>query len=101
MRRPRADRPSIASRVAGWLARRGSFAWELEVLNRQTDERDELPAPLREAIERVLAEYAGMFTGDDADEGEIDPGLENLAWEYGRLTGWNANTELDGGEWAW
>jgi hypothetical protein len=42
-----------------------------------------------------------MFTGDDADEGEIDPGLENLAWEYGRLTGWNANTELDGGEWAW
>lgn len=101
MRRPRADRPSIASRVAGWLAGRGSLTWELEVLNRQTELGDQLPRELRNAIERVLVEYAGMFTGDESDEGEIDPALEELAWAYDRLTGWNANTELDGGEWAW
>lgn len=86
-----ADRPS-------WFSRR-KFKDELEIMRLQTEMGDQLPDELRRAIECVLAEYAAMFTGDEADESEVDSSMEELAWAYGRMTGWNANTELDGGEW--
>lgn len=91
IRRP--DRDRIATWLINWIRRTVASHWldgmiELEQQQRQAEA---IHPELRAAVEDVLTEYAGRFADCDAEWPGVDSNLEQLAWVYRELTGWDTD----------
>lgn len=93
----RAHRDQLAVWACNAIMRTVASPWQrgLVGLTRQRQQVEAMPPELRASIELVLLDYTDRFAGCEEWPG-VDANLEELAWVYNRLTGWDADNPAGG-----